>query len=788
MSDIRAGRAFVELYVEQTALYAGLKNAEDRMRQYAQRVGLTMAAAGTAGLAGLVAAINKASDQFENLNAFQEVFRGSNAAANQFADTLANRVGRSTVAIKQGMTPIGAMVRGLGLAGDEAARFASEATSAALDISSFFNSDTADAMQRIRSALSGSSEAVDQFGINMRAQALELKLTEMGFEGNVQAASELEKTLARLAIIQESLARSGAAGDLERTKDQYANLSRTLRESLGTLAAAAGAPLQPLAELVMRGLVPLIQNTTKFLQQSPQFIQALAAIAAGAVISGSGLAVLASKTLHTAANLTIAAAGAVKLVLWLRRIGAASYLAAAGQTALAVASRSLSAVWTYLPAKGLLLKALLAVTGAITWGVVAAFAAIAVAIAAVGVWFASIHQRTGALNPLLQAFGTIWQRLGAVWQQNIIPVLQKLQALFSGLFGGQADFWGDKISTLAELLGNMLVYAAEAAAGAVASVADAVGWVIDQINRLLGIDTSRKQRSQGQKDGSGETEQPAAKEIPKELQDYADKLREDLKTPAQLFADELQKLTEALQAGAITPAEFDVGKAKAEQERDDKLKQEFDQSDAGKAAADRKAEIERLEQSLQTPLEKFQETVAVLDSALSNNEIGPEFYDAAVAASEKLRKDAEQREVEAAQQAQEEARREQLQKINKQFERRYQAAQAISNSDPDRADALETETLRQQFHAQRDAGFQDEAFQSLMQYLGAIVDRSSEIDDKVKEQKDEADLITGSAREAAFGLGTKTVNQELLEQQKEANRKADAARELLDRILKVFED
>ena len=88
---IKAGEAFVEMYVETKHLKHGLKESEHSLRAWTQNVGKTVAAVGTGMLASLIPAINKAAKQATSLRAFDQVFRGANQHANQHASQHANQ-------------------------------------------------------------------------------------------------------------------------------------------------------------------------------------------------------------------------------------------------------------------------------------------------------------------------------------------------------------------------------------------------------------------------------------------------------------------------------------------------------------------------------------------------------------------------------------------------------------------------------------------------------------------------------------------------------------------------
>src|SRR5690606_17492746 len=104
---IRAGRAFVELFADDSRLVRGLRRAEKRLRAFGDRIrnlGLKLAGVVSAAVAPLgLLSIRAASDAQESLSRFEAVFKDQAKAAGQFADALAKSVGRSKTEIRDAL-------------------------------------------------------------------------------------------------------------------------------------------------------------------------------------------------------------------------------------------------------------------------------------------------------------------------------------------------------------------------------------------------------------------------------------------------------------------------------------------------------------------------------------------------------------------------------------------------------------------------------------------------------------------------------------------------------------
>lgn len=787
MSAIRAGRAFVELFVEKSELFSGLRAAEERVRLYVRNVGLALTAAGGTVTAGFVAALGQASKRAESLNAFQQVFRGANDEAERLAETLATRVGRSTTSVAAAMTPIGAMVRGLGLAADEAAKFAQAATQAALDISSFYNTSTEDAFVRIRSALSGSSEAVDQFGVNLRAQALEMKLAELGYEGNIQSASELEKTLARLAIIQDSLARQRASGDLERTKDQYANMTRTVADSIAKISATAGDAVKPIAELGLRGFNAVVRAADALLERSPGVIQAIAAMGIVATGSGATLATFASRTVTTAAELTLMAMGVAKVVGWLQKLDTSGRLAAGAMVALRTATMR---ILPALELMGEFLKkipglaiaarvALVSLSGIRVTILSAAFWAVAAAVAGVTALFAAVHSRTSALKPLFEKLGTVGSRIAAVFSQNVGPAFSKLGGVLGGSLYSVLEAIAPLLESMATALGDAVVAAAETAAGAIAILADNLGWLIEKVREITGIGGPKGVKG-GRAPGAADPAAAGLAEVGEDMQRFLDRVREDIQTPQEKFDAEVRRLHGAREAG-LSPEEYERAVRKAAKERDEALQAERDASPAGQAERERRQFADQVARDVMTPEEVNAEQKRRLQDALNHGEITfDQFFRALRKANEELQ-ETKEREREFIEQHLERIHGEEERMLQERLDNEISLARAAQGT------VGELQALDKAAKEAREAGFVKLAQEFEQSRLEALLSAGKDLEEKIAKSRDEADLVTVSAREAAFGLGQTSIDQQQLnelqqikEQQKEAAGALKAIQDALE--------
>lgn len=201
--------------------------------RWAKRLGIAI-------IAGIGISTKLASDADETESKFHAVFRDLAGAAQRFAKTLANDVGRSIYSLKEGLATFQAFFVGLGFAPRAAAQFAKQMQKVAIDFASFHNISDSNAQQRFIAALSGSSEVLDMFGINVKEAALNQELLDQGFTTIQKGATEQQKAIARIAIILRAMTNQGAMGDAVRTAGSFANQLKRVKASLQELGVAVG--------------------------------------------------------------------------------------------------------------------------------------------------------------------------------------------------------------------------------------------------------------------------------------------------------------------------------------------------------------------------------------------------------------------------------------------------------------------------------------------------------------------------------------------------------------------
>jgi len=295
MSSAPKGRAVIEVLLDSSKLNKNLKTIEDNFKKVGAniaKVGAGFAGFGTGLIGGLLLAANQAGDAAEVFNRFQAVFKSAADDVKKFTAETAKALGRTESDLISTATSFGAFFIGLGRSREEAAGLSKELTQLSLDFASFNNVTDADAQQRFLSALSGSSEVFDKFGINTKAAALDQEFLRQGLDKTTATASETEKVFARLAIIAKALGKQGAIGDAAKTTDSYNNSVKSLTSSLKTLIQTIGKPLLSTFAQVAKVISRLVEASADYIRQNPKFVKGALAVGTAATASGAALLIL----------------------------------------------------------------------------------------------------------------------------------------------------------------------------------------------------------------------------------------------------------------------------------------------------------------------------------------------------------------------------------------------------------------------------------------------------------------------------------------------------------------
>lgn len=272
-SDI--GTLLMRVNAETQGFETGMENSKKSMSMLKAGViagglaiGASLVAMGAKGIA-------LASDAQEVQNKFDVVFGSMKEDTEEWASSYASAVGRSRNDTKKFLADQQDVLTGLGLSTETAGDFSKEIVSLGVDLASFQNMSDEDAMNRLSSALRGSSDSAAGFGADISVATLKNSEYFKSLGKTYEELSQVEKMQLRLAVIT---AQSGnAIGDAERSAGGYANQLKALQSNIKDAGTDLGALLIPVAtafvSLLNEKVMPIVGDFVAFMSEKMPMIQ-----------------------------------------------------------------------------------------------------------------------------------------------------------------------------------------------------------------------------------------------------------------------------------------------------------------------------------------------------------------------------------------------------------------------------------------------------------------------------------------------------------------------------------
>ena len=228
----------------------------------------------TAGaVTGAVLMVRKFADMAsaaeETANKFNVIFEGT-ANLTESIGQMRKETGYAVSSLQEMTSSLGTLIKPVGFSAEKTFDLSKKITQLSLDIGSFMNLKPQDVVMNFQSALAGSSETLQKYGIDARETTLAQEAFNMGLvksaKDYIKLAPEEKRRVRTLALIEKALKDTESAqGDLARTEGSYANQMRKLGESLVSLGEAIGQKLLPV-------LTPMLQMINKVLIKVTDFV------------------------------------------------------------------------------------------------------------------------------------------------------------------------------------------------------------------------------------------------------------------------------------------------------------------------------------------------------------------------------------------------------------------------------------------------------------------------------------------------------------------------------------
>jgi phage gp36-like protein len=282
VSQLKAGLAQAESSIKgmnSTVATAntGMQNMIGSAKKMAATVGVAFAGAQIVQFGKDV--IMAASSMAESVSKVNVVFGSGADAVLKFGESAAQSIGISNQKAIEAAGTYGNLFQAFGVGQGKAQEMSTTLVQLAGDLASFNNTSVEDAINALRSGLSGETEPLKRFGVALNEVTLKNKAMAMGFgqiKGAMDPAIKAQVTYA-LVLEQTKLAQ----GDYARTSDGTANTMKTLAAEFENAKVAIGQALLPAFTLllgVLKVTIPLITALTGYFKENADALKMFAII------------------------------------------------------------------------------------------------------------------------------------------------------------------------------------------------------------------------------------------------------------------------------------------------------------------------------------------------------------------------------------------------------------------------------------------------------------------------------------------------------------------------------
>ena len=218
-------------------------------------------------------AVSLASDLQEVENVVNTSFGSMTNQVNVWASTTVKKFGMSELSAKRTASTYMAMSKGMGMAGQQAARMAMEVAGRTADIASFYNMSQQEADTMLKSIWTGETESLKRIGVVMTQANLDAYALANGFGKTTDAMTQSEQVMLRYQFVMDQTRL--AAGDFLKTSGSWANQTRLLSEQFKQLMTILGSGLIQVLTPVLQVLNEILSRLIDMAKVASQFLSSL---------------------------------------------------------------------------------------------------------------------------------------------------------------------------------------------------------------------------------------------------------------------------------------------------------------------------------------------------------------------------------------------------------------------------------------------------------------------------------------------------------------------------------
>lgn len=208
--------------------------------------------------------VTESNNYIENLNLFNVAMGDAAETAYDYAYAVKDALGIDPSEWMRNQGVFKQITTGFGVVNEKANLMSKNLTQIGYDISSFFNIDIAEAMQKVQSGIAGELEPLRRLGYALDQATLQQIAYNNGIDQSISTMTQAQKSQLRyLAIMEQS---ENVMGDMARTVQTPANAMRILEQQVTQLKRSLGNLILP----VMIKILPYVQAFVELLTEAIQ--------------------------------------------------------------------------------------------------------------------------------------------------------------------------------------------------------------------------------------------------------------------------------------------------------------------------------------------------------------------------------------------------------------------------------------------------------------------------------------------------------------------------------------
>lgn len=316
--SVRAGRAFVEVFADNTALVRGLKAAEAKVKGFGTAIagiGGVVAGIGAAITAPFIAGLKGAMDLEDAMQATGVIFGDSADVIIKKSEEMA-----ASARVVQGdfliaANSFGAVFKGAGSTQAEAAKLGNMLTELGIDMASFgTNVSQEEAFMALRAAFRSEYDPIERFNVFITAAKVENEALASGLAKTKDEITDYAKKQAVLNLILKQT--KDQQGDQLRSINTTKGVWTALTNTLTNISTQVGSAVAPVLAGLGKTVVMVAQGTLAWIKDNKGLLQVVFALGAGitavgVVLVGLGATIWGLGAAFGVAATAVAAFGAV---------------------------------------------------------------------------------------------------------------------------------------------------------------------------------------------------------------------------------------------------------------------------------------------------------------------------------------------------------------------------------------------------------------------------------------------------------------------------------------------